>query len=259
MPDFTLQMPRSIVSRADAGTGSKSIPLFPLEVTGLSFEVGNRRPIDKLDFKLSANGITIVMGPNGAGKSLLLRLLHGLISPSEGTISWAGQQPHRDVQRRQALVFQKPVLLRRSVAENIDFVLRLHGSADVAERSQLLARVGLNALSRQPARRLSGGEQQRLALARALAVRPEVLLLDEPTSSLDPASVQMIEQIVCEAARSGVKIIFVTHDIGQARRLASDVVFLHRGSVAEHAPATDFFANPTSEAARDFLAGNIVL
>ncbi len=259
MREFTLQMPRSVSADAKLKKVAKTAPLFPLVVEGLAFEAGGRRLIDGLDVCLSGDGTSILMGPNGAGKSLLLRLLHGLILPSRGTISWGGKQPLRDIQRRQALVFQKPVLLRRSVTDNIDFVLRLQGQVDVAYRQELLARVGLLALARQPARRLSGGEQQRLALARALATRPEVLLLDEPTSSLDPASVLMIEQIVRDTAARGVKIIFVTHDIGQARRLADDVVFLHRGRVAEHTPAAAFFSGPASSLARDFLAGRIIL
>ena len=259
MREFTLQMPHSVNAGSASKAAAKAASLFPLAVNALIFEAGGRRLIDRLDLNLSAAGTTILMGPNGAGKSLLLRLLHGLILPSDGTISWGGKQPDRDIQRRQALVFQKPVLLRRSVTDNIDFVLRLHGQADAERRQELLARVGLLELAHQPARRLSGGEQQRLALARALATRPEVLLLDEPTSSLDPASVLMIEQIVRETAARGVKVIFVTHDIGQARRLADDVVFLHRGSVAEHAPAAAFFSNPSSSVARDFLAGRIIL
>ena len=165
-----MQMPRSVNAGPNTETGSKVTSMFPLEVTRLTFEAGGRRLVDGLDLSLSGDGTTVLMGPNGAGKSLLLRLLHGLILPSEGTVTWGGQPPNREVQKRQALVFQKPVLLRRSVADNIDFVLRLQGQADVARRQELLAHVGLLTLARQPARRLSGGEQQRLALARALAV-----------------------------------------------------------------------------------------
>lgn len=234
-------------------------PILPLSVDGLVFEAGGRRLVDGIDLTLGADGITMLMGPNGAGKSLLLRLVHGLLAPTAGSISWGGRAPDSDVRRRQALVFQKPVLLRRSVAENIDFVLRLSGRADAACRDALLQRVGLGHLARQPARRLSGGEQQRLALARALAVDPEVLLLDEPTASLDPASVLVIETLVRQEREKGVRIVFVTHDLGQARRLADDIVFLHRGRVGEHAPAASFFDDPQCAAARDFLAGRIVL
>lgn len=260
MREMSLQVARDMIGRhGEAKAAGDLSPLLPLKVRGLAFEAGGRHLIDGLDLTLSAGGITMVMGPNGSGKSLLLRLLHGLIAPSAGEISWGGHEPGRPVQERQALVFQKPVLLRRSVAENIDFVLRLKGKAGAEPRDALLGRVGLLALAKQPARLLSGGEQQRLSLARALATEPDVLLLDEPTASLDPASVLMIEGIVKEANRRGVRIIFVTHDIGQARRLADEVVFLHRGRVAEHAGAEGFFQSPVSEAARDFLAGRIVL
>ncbi len=233
--------------------------LLPLEVRGLRLSKGGRPLIDGLDLRLGPRGITVVMGPNGAGKSLLLRLLHGLVAPDAGQIEWAGAPMSPAITRRQALVFQKPVLLRRSVAGNLDFVLKARRTGGRAERDALLARVGLGARADQPARLLSGGEQQRLALARALATRPEVLLLDEPTASLDPASTLAIETLVQEAAAGGVRVIFVTHDTGQARRLADEVVFLAQGRVAETAPAARFFDAPASTEARAFLDGRLVL
>lgn len=231
-------------------------PILPLRARGLVLQYGETAAIDHLDLDLGATGCTVVLGPNGAGKSLLLRLLHGLIAPTSGRIDWAGYAPE-NVTRRQALVFQKPVLLRRSVAANLDFVLRSRGK-DRTRCEALLDHVGLAHKAGQPARLLSGGEAQRLALARALATDPEVLFLDEPTASLDPASVLAIETIVKDAQRTGVRIVFVTHDIGQARRMADDVVFLHRGRVAEHARAVDFFPDPQTRAARDYLNGRIV-
>jgi tungstate transport system ATP-binding protein len=157
------------------------------------------------------------------------------------------------------MVFQRPVLLRRSVAANIDFALSLRGGGAPGRRAEILDHVGLGEYAPRPARLLSGGEQQRLALARALALEPEVLFLDEPTASLDPASVLMIETIVREAHAAGTKIVFVTHDVGQARRLADEVVFIHRGRVREHTDAARFFDRPESQEARDYLAGRIVL
>ncbi|WP_172327431.1 ATP-binding cassette domain-containing protein [Mangrovicoccus sp. HB161399] len=231
--------------------------LLPLQVSGLRLEAGGAVLLDGVDLALAPAGCTVIMGPNGAGKSILLKLLHGLIAPSAGRVSWNGLDAARAT-ARQALVFQKPVLLRRSVAANLDFVLKARGR-DRSRRDELLADVGLLAKARQPARLLSGGEAQRLALARALATGPEVLFLDEPTASLDPASVLVIERIVGEARARGTRIIFVTHDIGQARRIADEVVFLHRGRVAEHAAAADFFPEPRSQAARDYLAGRIIL
>ncbi|WP_227419709.1 ATP-binding cassette domain-containing protein [Roseitranquillus sediminis] len=233
--------------------------LMPLEVRGLAYEAGGAALVDGIDLTLTAGEITIVLGANGAGKSLLLRLLHGLIPASRGEMLWNGSPLDRMVRARQAMVFQKPVLLRRSVAANIDFVLAARGGRDAARRDALLHEVGLSDHAGQPARLLSGGEQQRLALARALATRPEVLFLDEPTASLDPASIVKIEQMVAAAHGVGTKIVFVTQDLGQARRLAGDVVFLSRGRVAEHSPAEEFFAEPASEAARDYISGRIVI
>jgi tungstate transport system ATP-binding protein len=229
------------------------------ETKGLVFEAGGKRLIDNVDLRLSAGPITMIMGPSGAGKSVLLRLLHGLDQPAVGAVLWGGMPLTEEVRKRQAMVFQRPVLLRRSVAANLDFVRNLRGTARSDRREELLGRVGLSGLGRRPARSLSVGEQQRLALARALLLEPEVLFLDEPTASLDPASVLTIEEIVREERERGTKIVFVSHDLSQARRLADEVVFIHRGRVLEHAPAEAFFAGPRSAAARDYLAGRIVL
>ena len=231
--------------------------LLPLQTTALSLEYNGVRYVDAIDLTLQPDKLTVVMGPNGAGKSLLLRLLHGLISPTAGQVKWNGLLMDDASRKRQAMVFQRPILLRRSVAANIDFVLKLNGNRD--RRDEVLNNVGLLDFARQPARSLSVGEQQRLALARALATEPEALFLDEPTASLDPASVLAIEQIVTRAHQNGTRIIFVTHDIGQAKRLADEVVFLHRGQLAEHTPAEHFFSTPTSPAAEAYLDGRILL
>lgn len=199
------------------------------------------------------------MGSNGAGKTMLLRILHGLQKPTGGQILWAGKPIGLSVRKRQAMVFQKPVLLRRSVAANIDFVFALSGQSDTDQRDQLLKQVGLLHRAKQPARLLSGGEQQRLALARALATDPDILFLDEPTASLDPASVLMIEDAVIRAHKRGIKIVFVTHDVGQARRIADEIVFLHGGRLAEQSSARDFFRAPASEAAKAYIEGRILL
>ena len=254
-------MPEAVLSAAGpaarAGTGAP--PLLPLETRGLTLEAGGQTLVDGIDLRLAGGGITVVMGPNGAGKSLLLKLLHGLVEPTAGTVRWGGQPLGPAVRRRQAMVFQTAVLLRRSVAANVDFVLRSRGLGGRARRDALLAHVGLLERARQPARLLSGGEQQRLALARALAAEPEALLLDEPTASLDPASVGAIEEIVREARADGTKIVFVTHDVGQAKRLADEVVFLHRGRLTEHGPAAAFFAGPRTVEARVFLDGRLIV
>ncbi|MGI9416917.1 MAG: ATP-binding cassette domain-containing protein [Geminicoccaceae bacterium] len=234
-------------------------PLLPLATRALTLERDGRKLIDSIDLTLDAGGLTVVMGPNGAGKSLLLRLLHGLIPPTSGEIDWGGMPLSPAIRQRQGMVFQRPVLLRRSVAANLDFALGLREGGSAAERDALLDRVGLLGQAGQPARLLSGGEQQRLALIRALALEPDVLFLDEPTASLDPASVLTIEEVVRSAVRSGTKVIFVTHDLNQARRLGDEVVFLHRGRVLERSPAEQFFNAPGSDPAAAYIEGRIVL
>lgn len=230
--------------------------LLPLRVKALCVDVDGAAILRNLSFELVRDGCTVIMGPNGAGKTQLLKAIHGLISPSSGTIDWNGQGPAA-ARFAQSLVFQKPILLRRSVAANVAFVLKARGRAR-HELHGLLEIVGLADKARQPARLLSGGEAQRLALARALAVHPKVLLLDEPTANLDPAATQQIEQIVTDVAAQGVKVIFITHDIGQARRLADDVVFLHHGQVVASGAAPAFWNAPPCKAVQDFLAGRIV-
>ena len=163
------------------------------------------------------------------------------------------------IRRRQAMVFQRPVMLRRSVAANIDFAIKLRGVTSHDQRQQALSAVDLANKADQPAKSLSGGEQQRLALARALTTDPEILFLDEPTANLDPASTAAIEKIMRAAHEDGTKIVLVSHDLGQARRLAHEIIFMHRGRIIEQTPATQFFNAPVSKQANDFLAGRLVL
>ena len=258
MPEHAATLAGAALPRPAAGAPA----LLPARVRDLVLEIDGQRVIDGIGLSLEPGPLTVIMGPVGAGKSLLLRLLHGLITPSAGHIAWGGTASVDQARARQAMVFQSPVLLRRSVGANIDFALTLAGPAApgrrAGRRAALLRHVGLGHRADQPARQLSGGEKQLLALARALARDPEMLFLDEPTSSLDPASVLRIEAIVRAAHRAGTKIIFVTHDIGQARRLADEVIFLHHGRVLEHAPADAFFDHPASPEAADYLAGRLV-
>ncbi|MEM6497743.1 MAG: ATP-binding cassette domain-containing protein, partial [Pseudomonadota bacterium] len=175
---------------------------LPLRVSDLGFERNDEALLESVAFSIESPGITLIMGPNGAGKSILIRLLHGLDEPTAGNIKWGASPFDQDLRKRQAMVFQKPVLLRRSAAANIDFALGLAGPAVRTSREQLLTLVGLTGMGARPARLLSGGEQQRLALARALAAAPDILFLDEPTANLDPASTKIIEDIVLAQRKS---------------------------------------------------------
>jgi tungstate transport system ATP-binding protein len=196
------------------------------------------------------------MGPNGAGKSLLLRLCHGLLRPTAGEVAWSGA-----AEGRHAMVFQRPVLLRRSARANLVHALSLKGVPHNERRQRAdaaLEKFGLLPFADRPARVLSGGEQQRLAIARAWATRPQVMFLDEPTSALDPGATRTIEENIATISAEGVKIVMATHDVGQARRLADDVVFLNRGRLAEHTPAAEFFSHPKTAQAQAFLRGELV-
>ena len=245
-----------------AATDARRRTILPMEARNLVMDARDRRLIDRVTLRLEAGTRTVVIGPNGAGKSLLLRLLHGLIEPTSGSVLWQGRPVDAQVRRRQAMVFQRPVLLRRSVAANMHHALRANGCSpsEARDRAALwLARADLSAAAGQPARLLSGGEQQRLAVARALSLEPEVLFLDEPTASLDPASTLGIESLIQTAADAGTKIVFITHDLGQARRFADEVVFLYRGRVEAIGRAPNFFENPENARAQAFLEGSLVL
>lgn len=233
-----------------------------LVAQGLVLTRRGRRLIDGIDLALAPGRRTVIMGANGAGKSLLLRMLHGLITPDAGLVLWHGRALDRAGRDQQAMVFQRPVLLRRSVGANLRFALAARGlprHVRTAREAEALAMARLETLARRPARQLSGGEQQRLAVARALAVRPEMLLLDEPTASLDPASTQAVEALIDQAHAGGVTIVLVTHDLGQARRMGDDLIFLHAGRVAETGPAADTLAAPRTGALRAWTEGRLYL
>lgn len=233
---------------------------LPVVFDSASVRAGGVGILDRISFRIDPGAPTLLVGPNGAGKSTLIRLGMGLVAPSEGRVSWGGRT-NSDGSRR-AMVFQRPVMLRRTAAANIAYALASAGvprSERPRRVEELLANVGLERLADRPARRLSGGEQQRLALARALARDPEILFLDEPTASLDPAATKAVEDIVKAAANAGVKIVMASHDLGQARRLAGDVVFLAGGRLIEHTEAEQFFSSPSTAAAAAFLRGDLVI
>ena len=232
-------------------------PAIVLE--NLVFERGGRRLVDGLSLTLGPSGVTALMGPNGAGKSLTLRLLAGLIEADQGRVRFAGGDP---APQEMALVFQKPILLRRSVRANLDHALKTYGvprRERAGRLAELLALGQLESLAERPARVLSGGEQQRVAMVRALAAGPRYLLLDEPTVSLDPQATAAIEALVSRAVADGARVILVTHDRGQAQRLADDIRFLHKGRLVEAASAPRFFQAPQSPEARAYLAGELLL
>jgi tungstate transport system ATP-binding protein len=216
--------------------------------------------LDNVSITLAAGATTVLIGPNGAGKSTLLRLAMGLARPTSGRITWGGRS---DVPpQRRAIVFQRPTMLRRSAAANVSYALAAAGCARAtrpARVADLLGLVGLRDLARRPARRLSGGEQQRLALARALAKDPDVLFLDEPTASLDPAATKAIEDLIRTIAARRIKVVMATHDLGEARRLATEIVLMHRGRIVEHTDAAQFFSSPRTAEAAMFTAGELLV
>ena len=237
---------------------------LPLLAERLGYAAGGVAILQEVSLRIEAGPPLLVIGPNGAGKSVLLRLLHGLLAPTAGRVRWAGAGPRRDAvagSRRDAMVFQRPVMLRRTALANLEYPLALAGLPRAARRARAaaaLAEAGLAALAGRPARRLSGGEQQRLALARAAALAPEVLFLDEPCASLDPAATRAVEAAIAGIAARGCKIVMTTHDLAQARRLAGEVAFLHRGRLLERAPAAAFFAGPRAAEAAAFLRGELL-
>jgi tungstate transport system ATP-binding protein len=199
---------------------------------------------------------TLILGPNGAGKSLLLRLLHGLLPPTQGSITW-----QKDNRSAQAMVFQKPMMLRRTAIANIEFALKIAGCGTTDARNRAiiaLEKTGISHLASRPARLCSGGEQQRIALARAWALNPEMLFLDEPTANLDPQATKSIEAIIQAMYESGTAIVMTTHDLGQAKRLADKILFLHRGQILEDLPANDFFNLPPTALASAFIRGELL-
>jgi tungstate transport system ATP-binding protein len=233
---------------------------LPIQFEGVHLSFGKHQIFSDLSFEIATPCITAIMGPNGAGKSLVLRLLAGLIKPTQGVVRFnkLSRIPHDQI----GFVFQRPVLLRRSVLANLLHALAIAG----VERSQrqlraeaLLELGGMQHLAKSPARKLSGGEQQRLTLLRALAAKPGLLILDEPSASLDPQATALIENIVLRASQCGVKVIVVTHDQGQAARLSDEVMFVHKGRVHAIQATDEFLKTPASREAKAYLAGELLI
>jgi tungstate transport system ATP-binding protein len=233
---------------------------LPIVFEAVNFRAREVAIVADVALTLAPGAPTVVVGPNGAGKTTLLRLAMGLMRPTSGRITWGGRED--TPARRRAILLQRPVMLRRSAAGNLAYALAAAGCARAqraARIAELIDLVGLAGLGERPARRLSGGEQQRLALARALARDPDVLFLDEPTASLDPAATKAIEDLIRAIAGRGIKVVLSTHDLGQARRLAGEMVLMHRGRIVERAEADAFFTAPRTAEAAKFIGGELLL
>jgi tungstate transport system ATP-binding protein len=233
---------------------------LPVVLDGVSVTAGPVKILDNIALTLAPGAPTVLIGPNGSGKTTLLRTAMGLVAPTRGRITWGGRENVPPLKR--AIVFQRPAMLRRTAGANIRFALSAAGipRAEHTRRTgELLELVGLGSLADRAARRLSGGEQQRLALARALARDPAVLFLDEPTASLDPVATKAVEDIIRAVSQRNIKVVMATHDLGEARRLAGDIVMLHRGRVVETGAAASFLDAPQTAEARAFLAGELLI
>lgn len=233
------------------------LPVMLEEVSLLAREV---TILDHITLNFAAGAPTVLVGPNGSGKTSLMRVAMGLVRPTAGRVTFGGRSDVPPLRR--AIVFQRPVMLRRSAIGNLRYAL---AAANVPRNErgkradELLGLVGLSGLGERPARRMSGGEQQRLAIARALAKEPEILFLDEPTASLDPAATKATEDIIQTIAARGIKIVMATHDLGEARRLAGEIVLMHRGRIIEIADTATFFNVPKTDAARRFVSGELLV
>lgn len=233
--------------------------ILPLIMQGICVTKSKKPILSDITLEIDATGFTIVLGPNGAGKTTLLRTMHGLERTSAGTLQWQGENDH--VRKKQAFVFQTPIVMRRTVIENLAYPLTLNGitKPNALEQAQTWAEtIGLGNALEQNAGYLSGGEKQKLAIARALITEPEILFLDEPTTNLDGAATREIEDILQKAHTNGTRIIMTTHNIGQARRLASDILFIYQGRLHEISSATAFFEKCKTPESRAFLNGDIV-
>lgn len=233
--------------------------LTPIQFKDLSVILGQKIILDKINCKIKSNSITAVLGPNGAGKSIFLQTINGLFSIQSGRLNFNLMEINQEIRKQQAMVFQNPVLLRRTVIANLQFISNLRNKESNRFLKKILSKVGLEGYEKKPARLLSGGEKQRLSMARALIINPNLLLLDEPTANLDPYSLKLIEDLVLEENSIGKTIIFTTHDMSQAKRLATDVIFLNKGKVLEQTISKTFFKSPKTLEAQKYINGEILI
>jgi tungstate transport system ATP-binding protein len=227
-----------------------------LKLTNVSYGVDGTRLLHGISFAQTSKGINAILGPNGAGKSLLLSLIHGVIRPDAGQVLWGDIAAHKTKLSR-GFVFQTPIVLRRSVRANLAYPLKITGKDSAGAIDTMLELSQLTPRADQPAASLSGGEAQRMAIARALITKPEVLLLDEPCSNLDPASTKLIEAMIQQFVADGGSVFISTHDLAQAKRLADTVLFIHAGRLLEQRTAKGFFETPETPQAQAYLRGDI--
>ncbi len=238
------------------------LPISSIAAQDLLIQRGGRVVLNVPELVVGNSACTAIVGPNGAGKSLLVKTLCALLKPDQGCVNWGASSPDLPRRFKVGLLLQRPVLLNRSALKNITYALQASGlDADEASirANEALQAAGLGALIDISAHRLSGGEQQRLALARALAVKPDMLFLDEATANVDPASTQAIEEQLRQAIKDGLTVVFVSHDMGQVKRLADEVILMHHGNVIEQSLRSEFFEHTDNPISRSWLAGEILL
>ena len=235
------------------------LKISPIKIKNISILLNDRIILRNINCQINDKSITAILGPNGAGKSLLLQTINGLTPILNGEITYNQRQLDDNIRKQQAMVFQSPTLLRRTVLGNMEFVNSINKNTNMLDVKSILKKVGLEAFNNKPARLLSGGEKQRLSLARALLIQPKLLLLDEPTANLDPYSLKLIEDLISEENSKGTTIILTTHDMSQAKRLASDIIFINKGEILEQTQAKIFFKEPQTIEAKRYLTGEILL
>ena len=236
----------------------RNISILPLRLKKINFNINKKNILKNINIDFNNNLISVIMGPNGSGKTVLLKIINGLLKPSSGNIIWKDNNLKFDCRLYQSFVFQKPIIFRTSVKENLKFIFKIKNSDYRLPLKTYLEIVGLENFINSPARKLSVGEQQRLSVIRAIANEPSFILFDEPTANLDPQSTLVIEQIILAAKEFGVKILFVTHDIFQAKRLADEIIFMDKGEITEISKAAYFFNKPSSVQAQKYISGEIL-